>query len=214
MDKPAKVVAAADFRDQWHVVWLTPGPIQWPKSCACCRGTAESRGGPHIDKHLGQAQLLYPICRACRRHAAISERALYISIAIGFLLPGIAWLVFVGLPRPRAWVVLGPVYLIVGIGLSIALASVMGKLIPGMSRRCTADGWPIERGPAPHDLPLGGEKAERTDEREARQLGLKAAAQWGRDLTVLHVHNRAHALELIQLNGGTTQGIPRIATKY
>jgi len=214
MEQPAKAVAAANYRNDWHIVWLTPGSIQWPKSCGCCRGVAQAKAGPQIDKLVGQKQLQYPICRGCRRHATLSERALYISLAIGFLAPGIAWLFFIGFPRPKAWVYLGPIWLVVGFLVTLMISTVVSKLVPGRTKRCATDGWPIELGAPPHELPLGGEKAERTDEREAREMGLRAAAESGADLVVLHVHNRDHALELIRMNGGSAQGIPTIERKY
>jgi hypothetical protein len=214
MGEWAKAVGAATFRDEYHVVWLIPGLIRWPKRCACCRGIADDLGGPKIDKLVGQQPLEYPICRRCRGHARFAEYLLFSALAAGFLLPALAFVILVGLPRPRSWAVFGMLWLGVGFVSSIVLYTLLDKVTPGAGRNCADRGWPIEFGAAPQEAPFGGEKAERSDEREIRHLGMALSAKVGSPLVALHVRNPAHAVELLELNGGSKQNIPTVKKKY
>lgn len=201
------VAAAVDFKG-WHMlVWLKRPPEAWPEGCACCGGSsAETR-----ELKLAQARAAHPICASCLRHSKIDEFAIGASLAVGLVLPALAYYALMGL---NWWAKLGFATLLLYAAAVLLTAGAiyvpLTKRMPGKKEGCADTSWPVEKALEPKEEALLGKDSERTDERTLRMLSLKIVAALPPEHAILLFRNYDYGRRFIQANGGDPAQIQRI----
>ena len=204
----ATAAAAVDYKSWYIVVWLTPGILEWPKGCACCRRMAETTGEACDDDERVMAR--YPICRRCHRHAKLDDTAMSISMAVGALVTVGGWIAVFGF-SVLGWIVLQLV--LMAFAFVIVTGSVywfLGFFFSAKRSHCPDDGWPVATYRPSGFAEMLEKDAERTDEKNLRLWSEEAAKTSETGAHALLLRNNHYAREFIRANDGEASGIRKI----
>lgn len=191
------VVAAADFKDWWFIVWLRPGKLVWPPACACC--LAPAPGNKILT--VKEKTLIYPLCGSCARHGSIDAMAIFICLAIGVILPAVAYYSVMGFSRFKT---LGPlmwgVYTIAVLVTAGIFYWPVTQFTPGKTERCADNSWAVEEEENPDGDPAD-DKDLRSDERLMCQIARGVTQAHGSGLWCLRFTNKEFTTRFIKANG-------------
>ena len=206
----AKAASAVDFKG-WYIVWLTPGILQWPKGCACCRRIAETTAEARREERVMAS---YPICRRCVRHAKLDETAMGISMAVGALLVVGGWIAAFGF-SVMGWIGLQLILMFLAFALLTgAVYWFLSFFFSAKRSHCPDDGWPVETYSGSGFAEMLGKDAERTDEKKLRLWCEEAAKTAEHGAYALQLRNYTYARKFIRANDGDASGMQRIQEEY
>lgn len=199
------VIGANNFKDWWVTVWMEDAQVTMPSVCACCLGSEGLSPKCLRVRQKGQestVNLSYPLCHDCRAHCQFDEKAVGLAVLGGFILPVGLYVSTFGLTVLKSLVLTGMIGFIVCLLTGGALYWLLSRFAPARKPECAESGWPVEDEPAALESPIFGASTERTDERQARLLGLAVWKLLGPQGLGLRFTNKEYARCFIEANGG------------